>query len=163
MPVAMQALMLASGSERLNAGFAGIPADVVFWVLLVVALIPNVLALAAPSRSSLSVGAGVIGAVLAFAATALVARYVLVVPGVVVAVLVARELRALWAWLTVPIAVLLAILTVWELPLDWIWMALVGVAYALVVVLRWRRRGIDRSGRGSDAGDAGDEPRTTGH
>jgi hypothetical protein len=134
----------------LDAGFAGVSFAALFWVLLVAALIPNVLALAAPSRSRFAIVAGIVGAVLADVAGVLAAQYVLVVPGVVVAVLVARELRTPWGWLGVPIAILAAILLVWELPLDWLWMAAIAIAYIVLVLVR-RRRAHEA---GDEAGEA---------
>jgi hypothetical protein len=150
MSVEIPTATLASGGGTLDAAFAGISLVALFWVLLVAALIPNVLALAAPSRSRLAIVAGIVGALLADVAAVLAAQYVLVVPGVVVAVLVARELQTAWGWLGVPIAILAAILLVWELPLDWLWMAAIAIAYIALVIVRRRRA---RDG-GDEAGEA---------
>lgn len=104
------------------------------------ALLPNVVALALPSRSLASLAVGFGAAVLTFVVAALLGSFLYLVPAVVIAVLAAREWSYRWCLLSLPLVALAYLLFQILWPLRWPFLVLTLGAYAIPVVVHRRRR-----------------------
>lgn len=105
-----------------------------------VALLPNAVALALPTRSVASLAVGFGAAILTFVVAALIGSFLYPVPAVVIAVLAAREWSYRWCLVSVPAVAVAYLLFEVLWPVQWPFLVLTLGAYAIPVVVRRRRR-----------------------